>query len=158
RAAWPASGGENAPETEPEGQSALKDDRSDVLLGDRVLLIIEDDPTLAQALLQAARAKGFKRVVASQGDQALDLARQFDLTAISLEIHLRHADGWALLDQVKHDPKTRHIHVQILTAEEDRERGLKMGAFAVLSRPADDAALHRSFDHLVSFIERREKR
>ena len=40
-----------------------------------------------------------------------------------------------MLDRLKDDLATRHIPVQIVTTEEDRERGLRMGAMGVLTKP-----------------------
>jgi HAMP domain-containing protein/signal transduction histidine kinase/DNA-binding response OmpR family regulator len=151
------------PETLNSGQAAgagspLQDDRQDVLLGDRVMLIVEDDRNFAELLLDAARAKGFKGVVVARGDQVLECLHQLDISAVTLDIHLPDTDGWIILDQLKHDPKARHIPVQILSAEEDRGRGLKMGAFSALTKPVSSNTLDRALDNIVGFIDRRQKR
>ena len=57
-------------------------------------------------------------------------------TAISLDIFLPDMLGWTVLDQLKQDPSTRHIPVQILTVEEERQHGLERGAFAFMNKPA----------------------
>ena len=75
--------------------------------------------------------------------------------AITLDINLPDIDGWRVLDRLKDDLATRHIPVQIVTTEEDRERGLRMGAMGVLTKPvrtrdvldetfARDQAVHRA--------------
>ena len=65
-------------------QEHVQDDRDDIHLGDPVLLIIEDDAHYARILLDLARGKGFKGVVANKGALGLSLARQYKPTAISL--------------------------------------------------------------------------
>ena len=68
-------------------------------------------PLLPRVLLDTAHAKSFKGVVASRADKALEQVHQLDITAITLDIHLPDMDGWVLLDQLKRDPKARHIPV-----------------------------------------------
>ena len=77
--------------------------------------IIEDDPHYARILLGAARDKGFKGIVTTKGATGLSLARQFRPAAISLDIFLPDMLGWTVLNQLKLDPATRHIPVQIVT-------------------------------------------
>jgi HAMP domain-containing protein/CheY-like chemotaxis protein len=152
------AGSEPARLEKGDAQTGVQDDRHDLLLGDRVLLIVEDDANFARVLLDTAHAKGFKAVVASRGDKALEQLHQLDITAITLDIFLPDMDGWAVLDQLKHDPNARHIPVQILTGEEDRGRGLKMGAASVLTKPLTRAKLEQAFDNIAGFLERKQKR
>ena len=67
-------------------------------------------------------------------------------------------DGWTVLDRLKHDPKTRHIPVHIISATEGRQRGLKQGALAFLEKPVTKQALDDAFARLHSFVERPVKK
>ena len=82
------------------------------------------------SVLDLARGKGFKVIVASRGNAALSLAREFLPTAITLDIFLPDMLGWTVLNHLKQDPSTRHIPVQMLTLDEDRHHGLTRGAFS----------------------------
>ena len=82
-----------------------------------------------------ARENGFKAVVAPRGAAALTLAREIKPHAITLDINLPDIDGWRVLDRLKDDLATRHIPVQLITTEEERERGLRMGAMGALTKP-----------------------
>jgi HAMP domain-containing protein/signal transduction histidine kinase/DNA-binding response OmpR family regulator len=135
----------------------IPDDRDTLAPGDQTLLIIEDDPHYARILLGVARDKGFKGLVASRGSAGLAMARQYQPTAISLDIYLPDMLGWSVLSQLKHDPLTRHIPVQILTIEEDRRQGLEHGAFAYLNKVATTEGLERALDRLRSFASQRVK-
>src|SRR5262249_4313093 len=84
------------------------DDRNNVLPGDRVLLIVEDDPAFAQILLGAAHATGFKGVIESRGAIAAARARELKPDAITLDVILPDIDGWRLLGRLKEDVDTRH--------------------------------------------------
>ena len=111
--------------------------------GDRVLLIVEDDPNFAQILLDLARDAGFKGLVAQRADRALALAREYQPTAVTLDLRLPDVDGWTVLDRLKHDPATRHIPVHIISVEENWQRGLRLGAIAFLTKPATKESLSR---------------
>ena len=110
--------------------------------GDPVLLIVEDDPHYARVLLDLARDKGFKVLVAHARRRGARAGpRSTSPTAISLDIFLPDMLGWTVLSQLKQDPATRHIPVQIVTLDEDRQHGLARGAFAFLTKPATTEGL-----------------
>ena len=90
----------------------ISDDRDDLQPDDTVLLIVEDDPHYARVLSDLARDQGFKVIVAMRGADALDLARQYQPTAVSLDVFLPDMLGWTVLSHLKQDPATRHIPVQ----------------------------------------------
>src|SRR6202043_2531793 len=113
----------------------LADDRLNLEPGDTILLIVEDDPHYARVLVDLARDKGFKVLVAARGSEALDLAKQFQPTAVSLDVFLPDMLGWTVLSQLKHNALTRHIPVQIITLDEDRQHALARGAFSYVSNP-----------------------
>jgi CheY-like chemotaxis protein len=136
----------------------VADDRESIVDGDNVLLIIEDDPHYARILLGLARDKGFKGLVANKGTMGLSLARQYHPSAISLDIFLPDMLGWTVLNQLKLDPALRHIPVQIVTLEEERQHGLSHGAFAYLLKEPTTANLEVAMDRLKEFTEPRTKR
>ena len=131
----------------PARAEELADDRENLQPDDRVLLIIEDDPHYAKVLLNLARDTEFKAIVAKTGMEGLSFARKHRPTAISLDVFLPDMLGWTVLNQLKRDTATRHIPVQILTVEEERQYSLERGAFAFMNKPATteglEAALHR---------------
>src|SRR5258705_123646 len=98
----------------------LQDDRLNLEPGDTILLIVEDDPHYARVLIDLARDRGFKVLVATRGSEALELAKQFQPAAVSLDVFLPDMLGWTLLSQLKHNPLTRHIPVQIITLDQER--------------------------------------
>ena len=136
----------------------IEDDRDAIKEGDPVLLIIEDDPHYARILLGLARDKGFKGIVAAKGAAALSLARQYQPAAISLDIFLPDMLGWTVLNQLKLDPATRHIPVQIVTLEEERQHGLAHGAFSYLVKAPTTDGLETAFDRIKDFTSPRTKR
>jgi HAMP domain-containing protein/signal transduction histidine kinase/DNA-binding response OmpR family regulator len=137
---------------------SVRDDRDDIQDGDRVVLIVEDDPDLARTELEVARDRGFKGIVAVRGDSGLALAHEFKPDAIILDMKLPVMDGWTVLDRLKHHPETRHIPVHIVSAGDGRQNALKAGAVAFLEKPISREGLEDTFGEIRSFIDRGLKR
>ena len=112
----------------------VEDDRNNIKPGDPVLLVIEDDVTFARILVDMAHSNNLKAVVALRGATALSLAREFNPGAVTLDISLPDMVGWTILDRLKHDPATRHIPVHVISGDENRRRGLALGAMTYLQK------------------------
>jgi CheY-like chemotaxis protein len=138
--------------------SASLDDRHAITSGDRVVLIIEDDAMFASVLLELAREEGFRGLIAMDGASALALAHRYKPHAITLDIGLPDMDGWALLDLLKHDPRTRHVPIHVISVDDQKKRGLKAGAFGFLEKPVDREALMGALNRTKEFIDRPVKK
>ncbi|HEX3800048.1 MAG TPA: HAMP domain-containing protein [Verrucomicrobiae bacterium] len=125
----------DAPSNDSDQSMQLDDDRDNIQAGDKVLLIIENDTGFAQFLLETARENGFKGLISPRGAEALAIVGQRRIDAITLDINLHDMDGWRVLARLKDDAHSRHIPVYIITTEEERERGLRMGAIGALNKP-----------------------
>jgi CheY-like chemotaxis protein/signal transduction histidine kinase/HAMP domain-containing protein len=136
----------------------VPDDRLDLQPGDTILLIVEDDPHYARVMADLSRDKGFKVLVAPRGADALALARQYRPTAVSLDIFLPDMLGWTVLSQLKQDPAMRHIPVQIVTLDEDRQHGLARGAFSFMSKPTTTEDLGAALSRIRDYAAPRRKR
>jgi len=136
----------------------IPDDRLEIEPGDAILLIVEDDPHYARVMVDLARDKGFKVLVAMRGADALDLARQYQPSAVSLDVFLPDMLGWTVLSQLKQNPLTRHIPVQIITLDEDRQHGLARGAFSFVTKPATTEGLEDALARIKQYTARRRKR
>ena len=115
-------------------------------------------PHYARVFCDLAHDKGFKVLVASHGADALALAREFHPTAISLDVFLPDMLGWTVLNHLKQDPALRHIPVQMLTMDEDRQHGLTRGAFSFITKPTSPDALDTLFDRIKEYTSPRRKR
>ena len=80
------------------------------------------------------------------GADALDLAKQYQPTAVSLDVFLPDMLGWTVLSQLKQNPLTRHIPVQIITLDEDRQHGLARGAFSFVTKPTTTEGVEAASD------------
>jgi HAMP domain-containing protein/CheY-like chemotaxis protein/signal transduction histidine kinase len=136
----------------------VPDDRAMIAPGDPVLLIVEDDAHYARVTMDFARDRGFKVLVASRGADALALTADYQPSAISLDIFLPDMSGWTVLSQLKQSPETRHIPVQIITMDEDRQHGLSQGAFSFIIKPTTMEGLDLAISRIWDFTQPRRKR
>jgi len=137
---------------------SIADDRADVHEDDAALLIVEDDPHYARLLCDLAHDKGFKVLVANHGMEALALAREYHPTAVSLDVFLPDMLGWTVLNHLKQDPTTRHIPVQMLTLDEDRQQGLARGAFSFITKPTTPEGITEALGKIKEYSSPRRKR
>jgi len=135
----------------------ITDDRENLQPEDTVLLIVEDDPHYARVVCDLARDRGFKVLLATRGAEALNLARDFHPTAVSLDVFLPDMLGWTVLNHLKQDPGTRHIPVQMLTLDEDRQHGLARGAFAFVTKPASTEGIQAALGRMKDYSAPRQK-
>ncbi len=170
----PASGGKpairdasrsaiNAPALLPPATSDrivehVADDRLEIDPGNSILLVVEDDPHYARVIMDLARDKGFKVLVAARGADALNLAQQFQPSAVSLDVFLPDMLGWTVLNQLKQNPLTRHIPVQIITLDEDRQHALARGAFSFVTKPTTPEGVDEALSRIKEYAQTRRRR
>jgi CheY-like chemotaxis protein/signal transduction histidine kinase/HAMP domain-containing protein len=136
---------------------AVPDDRDAIAPGDATLLVVEDDPHYARILADLAHDAGLKVLVAMRGADALALAREYQPMAVSLDIFLPDMLGWTVLSQLKQDQATRHIPVQVVTLDEDRQHGLARGAFSFVNKPSSTEALGSALQRITEYVKPRRK-
>ncbi|MFZ3240590.1 MAG: response regulator, partial [Pseudolabrys sp.] len=136
----------------------IPDDRHEIQPGDSILLIVEDDPHYCRVLIDLARVKGFKVLVAMRGADALELAKQYQPNAVSLDVFLPDMLGWSVLSQLKQNPLTRHIPVQIITLDEDKHHGLARGAFSFVTKPTTTEGVEAALCRIKEYSTPRRKR
>jgi CheY-like chemotaxis protein len=121
-----------------------------------VVLIAEDDLPFGSVILDIARQHNLKGILAPDGETGLEMARRYGPSAIVLDIQMPGVDGWEMLDELKRNPKTRHIPVLIVSGADPR-MGMAMGAIAYIEKPASPEALHAAFSKLNAFLDRPKK-
>jgi CheY-like chemotaxis protein/signal transduction histidine kinase/CHASE3 domain sensor protein len=136
---------------DPDG---VEDDRGNLQPNDMILLIIEDDRNFSGLIRDFAREKNFKVVVARSAAQGVALAREIRPSAITLDLHLPDNDGWVVLDRLKHDPKTRHVPIHIISVDPERERSLRLGAVSYIQKPVTRETLDNALSQTIDFINR----
>ncbi len=105
------------------------------------VLVVDDDLVVQQLLKGELEREGMRVLLASDGVEAMTMARHYRPTAMVLDIHLPKLDGWAVLADAKADPALAHIPIVIVSVEEQRARGISLGAVDYLVKPVDPERL-----------------
>ena len=138
--------------TPSEIVAAVHDDRATLQTGEKSILVVEDDRKFSHILLDLAREKGFKCLIAEDGKMGLQLAEQYQPQAIILDVNLPQIDGWTVMEKLKDNPSTRHIPVHFMSASDQSVDAKKMGAIGYLLKPVSMVELGEAFKKIEQFI------
>lgn len=107
------------------------------------MLIVEDHPTMREALRLVLESEDLEIVEAGDGTTALELARRDPPDLVLLDLHIPGTSGEEVLAALKADPSTARARVIVVTAtgEEGRARALAVGADAYFTKPFSPSAL-----------------
>jgi len=146
------------PNSVPQESSEVPDDREDLELDDRSLLIVEDDRNFARILMDLAHEKQFKCLLAEDGRVGLQLAECYKPTAIILDVGLPKVDGWTVMEKLKSNPDTRHIPVHFVSGSDQGMDAKRMGAIGFLLKPVSMAELGDAFKKIEQFASKALKK
>ena len=102
------------------------------------ILLVDDNPTNLQVLLQTLSGRGYKLLIAKNGENALRIAAKAKPALVLLDILMPGMDGYEVCRQLKENPETHKITVIFLSAlddAKDKVRGLETGAVDFISKP-----------------------
>jgi CheY-like chemotaxis protein len=139
------------------GLENIHDDRKDTSPSDKSILIIEDDPKFAKILCDLSREKGFKVLVAGDGETGLHFADYYLPSAIILDIGLPGIDGFAVMSRLKENSQTRHIPVHFMSASDMNLDALRMGAVGYITKPVSMEQLDKAYGTIEQVISRTAK-
>ncbi|MFK5970284.1 MAG: response regulator [Candidatus Marithrix sp.] len=133
------------------------DDRDNLSSSDITILIIEDDRKFSNIIIELAKAKGFKCLLAEDGLIGLELAEEYVPDAIILDIGLPKMDGLTLMRKLKDKSSTRHIPVHFMSASDQTIDAKKMGAIGYLIKPINMEKLIEAFKKIERFLSKTVK-
>lgn len=113
------------------------------------VLVAEDDDDQREIICDMLELEGYEVVVASDGNEALELAAAIKPSAIALDVILPRADGWEVLNRLRSDPATRDIPVLIISVVDQQEFGKKLGANEYLIKPLEPVSLRAAVRRLI---------
>lgn len=125
------------------------DDRESLTPGQSTILIIEDDVPFAKILVDMIRRKGHAALAAADGGSGLELARRYRPTGILLDVGLPDMDGWAVLEQLKADDRTRAIPVHMVSVNDSRAGHDQSGAIGFMTKPVSRESIGAALDQLL---------
>ena len=136
----------------------IEDDRYDISSLDKIILIIEDDTAFAKALLDYTRKKGYKGIVAVRGDTGIRMASDYLVSGILLDIQLPVKNGWEVIDELKKNPRTRHIPVHIMSSFQVKKESIGKGAVDFINKPFAFEQLDNIFEKIEFVLSKKEKK
>ena len=121
-------------------------------LGNAKILIVEDHPTMREAMRLVLEGEGFEIDEAADGQAALDRVRADPPDLVFLDMNIPGSSGAEVLMQIKADPATDGVKVIIVTAdgEEGRERAIGMGADEYFTKPFSPITLLQTVERVLS--------
>jgi len=116
------------------------------------ILVAEDNPASSELIREVLSGRGYEIIEACDGRQALQKIEETEPDLVLLDIQLPILDGFAVLSQLRQNPRFANLCVVAVTAnvmKEDREKGLRAGFDAYIGKPIDAAALRLQVDQLL---------
>jgi CheY-like chemotaxis protein len=136
----------------------MGDDRNNIVTGDKVVLVVEDDVRFAKIMIEKAHEMDMRVVVATNFASVFDLVNKYSPIAVTLDVKLPDASGWRILDLFKNDINFRHIPVHLISGEENRLLAMQRGARSFQLKPLTNTALNNLFTDIVQYNAIKQKR
>lgn len=119
----------------------------------RKILLVEDHEEIWDFLSRRLKRRGFDVVLATDGQQAVDKAKDDRPDIILLDMNLPILDGWTVAGMIKADPSLQSTPIIALTAHAmsgDREKALAAGCDDYHPKPVDFSRLLTQIDEHLS--------
>lgn len=117
------------------------------------ILVVDDEAQLVEMVKMRLEASGYEIIVAGDGQEALDKARQENPDLIILDLMLPKIDGYKVCRMLKFDEKYKKIPILMFSAraqEEDRRLGLQVGADDYVTKPFEPKILMGKIEALLN--------
>ncbi len=109
------------------------------------ILVVDDEPDAVVLLEEFLTAKGYDVLTASNGEEALQKAREAHPHAMLLDVRMPRMNGLEVLRRVREfDREMGIIMVTAVADQETTDQALQMGAFDYISKPMDFRYLEQS--------------
>jgi signal transduction histidine kinase/DNA-binding response OmpR family regulator/CHASE3 domain sensor protein len=136
----------------------LDDDRDRLNGSGRLILVVEDDRTFARLLYDLAHEQRFQCLLATNASDGLALALEYRPSAVLLDIGLPDNSGLSVLDRLKHDDRTRHIPVHVVSGADYANTAKALGAVGYMLKPVKREQLVQAFEELEERLTQRLRR
>jgi len=148
--------GVSSPSLTPKTTS-LPDDRDRLQPGQRCILVVEDDRSFASILINLVREHGFSALHAADGHTGVAMAEQYLPSAILLDVMLPGLDGWGVMQRLTDKLRTRHIPVHFLTALDERQKAMAMGAIGYFTKPVSAEQLESILSNVEASVSKQAR-
>ena len=143
-------------ENQAENAILVEDDRHDIKNGDKTILIVEDDILFVKIIQNSAKSRGYKVLIAVNGNEAVELAKKHIPLGIILDLHLPKKSGWEVLKELKDFAETKHIPVHITSSNDlDIKTIRESGAIDFTSKPFSEDNIQNVFRSLEEIASKK---
>src|SRR5450755_3371528 len=121
------------------------------------ILLVEDNDLNRDMLRRRLSHRGYDVILAANGRQGIDMARNGKPDLVLMDLSLPEIDGWQAARILKNDARTRGIPVVALTAHAmlgDREKALQAGCDDYATKPVDLPVLLGIIERLTGGVEK----
>ncbi|MBS1252120.1 MAG: Alkaline phosphatase synthesis sensor protein PhoR [Anaerolineales bacterium] len=118
--------------------------------GDKHILVVEDEPAIAELLRYQLEKDGYTVTIASTGEGALRAAHQSPPDLITMDILLPDIDGFETIRRLQDAATTRDIPIVVVSIVQDEEQALQLGVDAYLTKPIDEQRLLNTIAGLLN--------
>lgn len=138
--------------------NVISDDRDSLPSDEKSILIIEDDNVFAKMLLDIGHEKGFKGIVAGDGQIGIEYANTYKPDAIILDIGLPVMGGWSVMERLKDNSATRNIPVHVISASEKNIDVMKAGVIGYITKPVSMEKIDEVFKKIEEVFSENNRR
>ncbi len=117
------------------------------------ILLVDDNPDVIRLFRRYLSDTTYTLRSATTSDEAIQLVKEIQPSAIVLDVMMPNQDGWEILQYLKHQPTTRHIPVVICSVLHEQALAQSLGAAHFLTKPVTQQVLQRA---LLQVLANRE--
>ncbi|HEX9657319.1 MAG TPA: response regulator [Bacteroidota bacterium] len=111
-------------------------------------LIVEDSLQAAELMKMHIESAGYRVVIAKDGAEAVEMAKELRPTVITLDLMLPVKDGWQVMKELKRHPLCKHIPIVIVSIIDEKNLGFGLGAVDYFVKPVNRDDLIKALDRV----------
>ena len=136
----------------------IGNDNGSAHTNDKVVVVFDEDQDFGKAVVDVARSKELKGIIASNYLEIFEVINLLSPVAIIMDVKSKDPNSWKAMSLLRNDLAYRHIPIHIISSEENRILALKRGAKTFVNRQSGERSLAVLFENIVAFSEKSERR
>jgi chemosensory pili system protein ChpA (sensor histidine kinase/response regulator) len=141
-----------APGSAAVAKGSIPTDAIDRVQHERVVVVADDSISVRKFVGRMLEKNGYRVILASDGLEAAELIAQHGCHLVITDLEMPRMTGYELMAQLRQSPATRRIPVMVVTSRagaKHRDRAMKEGAVAFLTKPVQEDQLTEAVEHLI---------
>ena len=123
------------------------------------ILVVDDSPTVVKFVSFSLKKYGYEIITACDGMDALEKMSYLsdEVSMVITDLNMPNLDGYGLIEALRQNPQYVDTPIIILSSEDgedDRERGIEVGASSYLVKPFRAAVLHKEVSQYLKQLEK----